>query len=295
MNDPILVLGKDGLVGRAVCARLGARAEGLSHGDCDFLNVAFLDTVDAAYTARPFSAVINAAAYTRVDDAEAEDSGNLLRVNAVAPGELAHWCQLHGVALVHFSTDYVFDGSGTRPWREDDTPNPLNAYGMSKLAGERAVQAAGGRTLLFRTSWVYAPHGRNFFTSLRLLLRERETIAVVDDQVGAPTYAGDLAAAVLSALETALEMPQFPSGLYHLCHGGEVSRYGFAQRILAAEQAAGAPLACREIMPVASAHYAAKAARPANSRLDCRLAASVLGARLPGWEDGLKACFAAAG
>ncbi len=289
MSAPFLVLGKDGLVGHALCALLGARAVGLSHSDCDLTGVGFLNTVDEAFTARPFSAVINAAAYTRVDAAEEEDSGNLLRVNAVAPGEIAKWCAKMGIPLVHFSTDYVFDGSGETPWKESDTPAPLSAYGMSKLAGERAIEAAGGKHLIVRTSWVYAERGNNFFMTMRKLMREREVLRVVDDQIGAPTYAGHLAAAVLEALEHALATAEFPSGVYHLAQGGSVSWCGFARAILAQEHA----VMCKEIAAIASQEYVSKAVRPLNSRLDCSKARSVLGVVMPAWEDGLGACFAA--
>lgn len=291
MSDSVLVLGKDGLVGRALMAELGERAVGLGHAECDFMNVGFLDAVDAAHGARAFWAVINAGAYTRVDDAEDEDSGNLLRVNAVAPGELAGWCAKRGIALVHFSTDYVFDGSGSVAWKESDAPAPINAYGMSKLVGERAIANAKGAHLIFRTSWVYAAEGAGFLTTMRKLMREREVLKVVDDQVGAPTYAGELAAAVIVALGKAQGMAAFPSGVYHLCHGGEVSWCGFARAILAHEQAKGGVM-CKEVQAIASKDYVTKAVRPANSRLDCGKARRVFNVALPSWEDGLAACLA---
>lgn len=292
MNEPVLVLGKDGILGRALCAQLGARAIGLSHAECDFVNVAFIEAVDAAYHARPFAAILNAAAYTAVDAAEEEDSGTLLRVNAVAPGELAAWCAKHDVALVHFSTDYVFNGQGTKPWAEHDTPAPLNAYGMSKQVGERAVEAVGGKYLIFRTSWVYGPQGKNFFTRMRTLMREREVLTVVDDQVGAPTYAAELAMAVVTALSVAAAKDVFPRGIYHLTHSGEVSWCGFARAMLAHEQAQG--VMCKEVQAISTEAYGAAASRPMNSRLDCTKARMVFAVTLPSWEEGLAACFLAA-
>ncbi len=290
MTDTILVLGKDGILGQALCAQLGPRAQGLSRTECDFMAVSFLDSIDQAFMKKPFAAIINAGAYTRVDDAENEDSGTLLRVNAVAPGELAHWCERHGIPLVHFSTDYVFDGHGSSPWKEDDTPAPLNAYGMSKLVGERAITATKSAHLIFRTSWVYADHGRNFFTTMRALMREKESLSVVDDQIGAPTFAGHLAAGAVAALEAAMGQAAFPSGIYHLCSGGETSWYGFAKAILARETEA----VCREILPVAAKDYPGKTTRPQNSRLDCGKARLALHVAMPSWEDGLDACYGAA-
>ena len=289
MTGSILVLGKDGILGTALMAELGPRAIGFSHSDCDFVEVGFLNTIDQLFMTRPFKAIINAGAYTRVDDAENEDSGTLLRVNAVAPGELASWCAKHNIPLVHFSTDYVFDGSGTTPWKESDSPAPLNAYGMSKLVGERAVTAINGAHLIFRTSWVYADYGRNFFTTMRALMREKQILTVVQDQIGAPTYAGHLAGAVITALEAAMGQPSFPSGIYHLCHGGHTSWHGFAEAILAQEK----EVMCKTILAVVSKDYPAKTARPENSRMDCSKAVQVLHTTLPRWEEGLAACFTA--
>ncbi|MBY0407695.1 MAG: NAD(P)-dependent oxidoreductase, partial [Rickettsiales bacterium] len=218
-----LVIGSEGMLGRALREVLGPRAKGLSRRECDFHAIDFLDAVEAAYLAQPFTAIINAAAYTRVDDAESEDSGELLRVNAIAPGELAAWCEKRGVAFVHFSTDYVFDGHGDAPWKEDDAPAPLNAYGMSKLMGERSVAAAGGKYLIFRLSWVYDHRGRNFFMRMRELMMQREQLSVVDNQIGAPSYAPQVAQGVVQALEHARKSGDFPSGIYHLCHAGETS------------------------------------------------------------------------
>jgi len=285
-----LVLGKDGMVGRAMMEQLGPRAVGLSRQECDFTDVSFLDVIDAAFTVKPFSVLINAAAYTRVDDAENEDSGTLLRINAIAPGELAAWCAKNGVVCVHFSTDYVFDGSGTHAWREDDVPAPLNAYGTSKLMGERAVAAVDGNYLIFRTSWVYAAQGKNFFTTMRQFMATRASLQVVADQVGAPTFAGHLAQGVVTGVENAMAQGEFPRGIYHLCHGGVVSWHGFADAILAHERAVNTELACQATVPVSTKDYGATAPRPSNSQLDCARAKMVLGVALPAWEVGLRAC-----
>jgi dTDP-4-dehydrorhamnose reductase len=292
MSAPVLVLGKDGMMGSALLALLGERGMGLGHGACDFLDVGFLNTLSELYAKRAFSAIINAAAFTQVDDAEEKDSGNLLRVNAVAPGELASWCHRHGVKLVHFSTDYVFDGSGSKPWEENDTPAPLSAYGISKLAGERAVMAAGADSLILRTSWVYDATGKNFFTTMRRLMRERENLQVVDDQIGAPTYAPELADAVLRALFNASGRTDFPSGIYHMCHAGSTSWYGFAHAIYAQELRNTPDLRCKQVTPVPSGGFDTAAKRPLNSRMNCEKLRLALGIQLPRWEDGLAACYA---
>ena len=288
-DDKILILGTNGMLGHALALHAGAL--GVTRADCNFLDASFLQELDRVYDRTPFGAVINAAAYTAVDAAEREDSGNLLRVNAIAPGEIAAWCAKKGIPFVHFSTDYVFDGSGDAPWREDDATGPLNAYGRSKLAGERAVAAAGGKHLIFRTSWLYAGRGKNFFTTMREKMREKESLSVVSDQVGAPTFVPHLAVASLRALEAARRLPAFPSGIYHLCNAGEASWHQFAQAIWEEEQARGSHVVCREIAAISSADYGAPAPRPLNSRLDCTRTREVLDVWLPAWDVALRDCY----
>ena len=294
MTQRWLVLGKGGLVGHALMQVLGADASGFSRDECNFFDHAFIEAVEQAYMAKPFAVLANAAGYTQVDAAESEDSGTLLRINAVAPGELAAWCAKRGVVFVHFSTDYVFDGSGDAPWNEQATPAPLNAYGMSKLMGERAVAAAGGKHLIFRTSWPYDNRGKNFLMAMRKLMAERETLQVVADQFGAPTYVPQLAKGVADAVAHAMAKGEFPSGVYHVCHGGETTWHGFAQAILKHEAFKGSPK-CRDVIATTAEAYAAAAPRPANSRLNCAKAREVLGVALPDWESGLRACYAQAG
>lgn len=283
----MLITGATGQLGRALLAQAGARAVGAGREQLDLSKDNISDVLSALHAEHGFSALINAAAFTRVDDAEDEEA-EAERVNARAVGEMARWCAARGVMMVQISTDYVFGDDARTPRHEDEPPAPLNAYGRSKLAGERAVAAAGGAHLIIRTSWLYDGVGKNFFTTMRRLMQERDMVRVVDDQVGAPTYVPHFAAAILRALEAARRMEVFPSGVYHLTHGGQVSWYGFAQAIL--EQTQGAR--CTRIEPISSAEYGAKAARPKNSRLDSSKILRVLDVWLPHWEVGLLECAA---
>lgn len=236
-------------------------------------------------------AIVNAAAYTAVDKAEAEPA-QADAVNAVAPGILAEEAQRLGALLIHYSSDYVFDGRKPQPYGEDDAAAPLSAYGRSKLAGERAIAAVGGRYLIFRTSWVYGLHGNNFMNTMLRLGRERAELRaplrVVGDQVGAPTWTrhlADVTALVLARRDR-------PTGLYHLAAAGATSWHGYAEAIFAEARSAGllqdAPLVHR----IDSADYPLPAARPANSRLDCTRFRRDFGLDLPDWRTGLADCLA---
>lgn len=236
--------------------------------------------IDLMRTFKP-DLVINAAAYTAVDKAE-EEHERALAINGRAPGILAEEARRLGAMLVHYSTDYVFEGGGEKSWREDDPAKPVNRYGESKLAGEQAVVAAADRWLLFRTSWVYGLTGHNFLRTMLRLSRERDHLRVVDDQIGAPTWSSAIAAATLSALSRRTPL----QGLYHLANGGETSWAGFARRIMVET---GSPC---QVEPITSAEYPLPAPRPLNSRLDTsRLAAE--GIRPDHWESALHACLAA--
>ena len=285
MKD-IVVLGAGGQVGSALCALLGERALPASQEVVDLSSDDLGMQLDALVGGRKITALINAAAYTLVDKAEDEGREANRKLNAVAPAVLAKWCKERGAAFVHYSTDYVFDGSGSAPRNEEEKPHPLNEYGRAKEAGERAIAAIGGQYLIFRTSWVYDGKGRNFLTTMLRLMAEREELSVVVDQIGAPTYAPHLAKATLQALEKLLGGA--PGGLYHLCGAGEVSWHGFASSILALASGRGFALKCRHIKPIPSSDYPVPAKRPHNSRLDCSRAERLLGAALPAWEDSLK-------
>lgn len=230
---------------------------------------------------RPTS-VINAAAYTAVDKAESEPAA-AQAANTETPGAIARWCATHAVPLVHYSTDYVFDGSGTRPYRPDDATAPLGVYGASKLAGEEAIRAAGGRHLIFRTAWVYAAHGQNFLRTMLRVGAERDVLRVVADQIGTPTPAAliaDITARVL-ADDTAA------SGTWHLTAAGETSWHGFAQAIFDGAVARGLIARAPTVEAITTADYPTPARRPAYSRLDTTTLERDFGIALPHWQAAL--------
>lgn len=233
--------------------------------------------------------VVNAAAYTAVDRAEDEPAQAHL-VNARAPAALAEACARSGAWLVHYSTDYVFDGSGDAPWREDDPTGPLGVYGQSKLAGEQAIRAACPRHLILRTSWVYAARGANFARSMLRLAQERERLGVIDDQLGAPTGAeliADVTAHAARALVAGGDAG--PAGLYHLAAAGQTSWHGYARYLIdgARRRRPDLPWRVRAIDPVASSAYPSAAKRPLNSCLDTGKLRATFGLTLPPWEQGV--------
>lgn len=232
--------------------------------------------------------IVNPAAYTAVDKAEAEPE--LARtINAAAPAELARWAAAHHVPLVHYSTDYVFDGSGDQPFRETDATGPLNVYGASKLAGEQAVLAANPQTLVLRTSWVFGPAGNNFLKTMLRLAGQRDELKVVGDQIGAPTSTLLIARVTVLLLEQLLHKQSEAWGLYHLTATGETSWHGYAQELVRQARVLGWPLkaAPDNILPLSSAEWPCAAQRPANSRLDCTLITRTFGLELPRWQDGV--------
>lgn len=291
----ILIIGRGGQVSRALAGKLGERALIAGREQADLATSDFVPKLDKFVGSRPISAVINAAAHTLVDKAEKEEKEMAVRVNTQAVAELADWCAEKEVPLVHYSTDYVFDGTGTKPHHEDDKTAPVNAYGASKLGGEKAIAARGDKHLIFRTSWVYDAQGKNFFNTILRLLGEKESLNIVSDQVSAPTYAYHLAAATLAILDKAQSMPAFPSGIYHLCSGGETSWYGFAQAIFALaknrDSGQSSGITCQQVNPIPSSAYPLPARRPLNTRLDCTKARATFGVALPDWQAGLKECF----
>jgi len=252
--------------------------------------------------------IVNAAAYTAVDAAET-DQVNALAVNAEAPRLLALEAKKLGATLVHYSTDYVFDGSKKAPYVETDLPNPLNAYGRTKLAGEQAIRASGANHLIFRTSWVYATHGRNFLLTILRLATEREELKIVADQVGAPSCALDLAEATTKIVAGMIadDKSQFAfpeaSGTYHMTAAGQTSWYEFANAILEEARRApqnlpwrasatkGRPLIARRLVPISTEEFRSPAPRPANSVLSNARLKQVFGVALPDWRTQLQNCF----
>jgi dTDP-4-dehydrorhamnose reductase len=236
--------------------------------------------------ARP-NIVINAAAYTAVDKAESEPD-KAMKINGVAPGILAEAAKKSGALLVHYSTDYIFDGAKTNPYVETDSPNPLGAYGRSKLAGDEAVRAIGGAHLIFRLCWVYGARGQNFMLTIMRLAREREKLRVVADQMGCPTWSRMIAETTALALRQAVAARDWIafSGTYHLASSGVTSWQGFAQAIVNLMPAEGRK--CSEVEAVKTPEYPTPAKRPAYSVLGCSKLERVFGLRLPHWEDSLR-------
>ena len=285
----LLVIGRTGQLAREI-ARAAPGATFLSRVEADLSDPAACAAAIRRH-AEGTDAVINAAAWTAVDRAEAEEDA-ARTVNADAPGAMAAECAALGLPFLHVSTDYVFDGSGARAWREDDPTGPLGAYGRTKLAGERAVAAAGGAHAILRTSWVVSAHGTNFVKTMLRLGAERAELSVVDDQVGAPTPAADLAAALLRMADR-MGGPDAPAGrmggVFHLESRPHVSWAGLAARIM---ERAG--LDCR-IVPIPSAAYPTPAPRPLNSRLDGAPLRAAFGIGPVDWRPGLDAILAELG
>ena len=286
----ILLLGKGGQVGwelqrsLAVLGNVTALDFDSQEHCGDFSNPAGVaETVRAL---RP-DVIVNAAAHTAVDKAESEpDLARLL--NATTPGVLAEEAARLGAWLVHYSTDYVFDGSGTRPWVETDTPAPLSCYGRTKLEGEQRIQQSGCKHLILRTSWVYAARGGNFAKTMLRLAQERDRLTVIDDQWGAPTGADLLADVTAHALRHLAQHPQ-DGGLYHCVAAGETNWNLYAKEVLAlAAQAQSAiKLKATDVAPVPTSAFPTPAARPHNSRLNTARLQATFGLRLPHWRDGV--------
>ncbi len=282
----ILLTGCAGQLGRELKRSLACLGEVIA---CDRsqLDLARADPLRAALRSIAPAVIINAAAYTAVDKAEAEP-GLADTINSLAPGILAAEARRLDALLIHYSTDYVFDGSKATAYTEDDAPAPLSAYGRSKLGGERAIAAAGGRNLIFRTSWVYGLHGANFMKTMLRLARERNELRVVGDQVGAPTWSRHLA----DATSHVLARKEIPYGLYHLAAAGETSWHGYAEAIFGEALRAGLLENIPVVNRIASADFPLPAARPANSRLDCSRFRRDFGLALPDWRTGLIDCLA---
>lgn len=284
----ILIAGAAGQVGRELQRSFADAGEIICH-DYDTVDLADPDQVRAMVRRAAPRIILNAAAYTAVDRAEGEPEA-AVAVNSTAPRVLAEEARLCDALLVHYSTDYVFDGTNPGPWTETDKPNPLSVYGTSKLAGEEAIQQVGGKYLIFRTSWVYGPHGRNFLLTMLRLARERDELRIVDDQFGAPTSSIELADATRSVVNGVLDSKFGPTedwaGLYHMTCSGSTSWYGFARAIFS--RAAGllhgkVPV----VRPISSSEYPTPAKRPRNSVLSNEKLSTRFGVRLAPWEAAL--------
>ena len=287
MAMKILLLGKDGQVGWELQRSIVPLGElvALGRTEADFTNPESLRAL--VRQVRP-DVIVNAAAYTAVDKAES-DEATARTVNALAPGMLAEEARSIGAWLVHYSTDYVFDGSKDGPWVETDPTNPMSVYGRTKLEGEERIRASGARHLILRTSWVFAPRGGNFAKTMLRLAGERDQLNVVADQFGAPTGAELLADATALALHRiALQGADADalSGTYHLAASGETSWHAYARHVIGQARALGVMLKAgpEQVMPIAASAFPAPAPRPANSRLDCSKFRASFGLQLPDWR-----------
>ena len=293
----ILLLGKNGQVGwelQRALAPLGAMVA-LDRAGADGLRGDLEDLDGLARTVRKLApdVIVNAAAYTAVDKAET-DVPRAQCINAEAPGVLAAAAAAVGALLVHYSTDYVFDGSGAQPWREDDAPAPLSVYGATKLAGEQAIRASGCEHLIFRTSWVYAARGGNFARTMLRLAAEREQLSVIDDQIGAPTGAELIADVSAHAIRSTLKDRSL-CGTYHLAAAGHTSWHAYASFVIDHARRSGAALAVQKITPIPTTSYPTPATRPLNSRLDTQRLRSRFGLHLADWRDGVTRMLAELG
>ena len=275
----ILLTGANGQVGRELQRTLAPLGK-VRALDRQALDLTGMDAIRAAIRDQKPDLVVNAAAYTAVDQAEAEPDLAML-INGQAPGVMAEEAKRLGALLVHYSTDYVFNGAKPDPYTEEDEPAPINAYGKAKLAGERAIRASGCRHLIFRTSWVYGLFGKNFLRTIRRLAGEKEELSIVADQIGAPTWSRMIAEASALALRG-----DPPTGLYHMTSAGAASWHGFAKAILDTQGWNG------KLVPIATCDYPTPASRPANSRLDNGKLAADFGLALPDWRHALELCLA---
>jgi dTDP-4-dehydrorhamnose reductase len=276
----ILIAGKNGQIGWELQRALGALGEVTALGRAE-MDLSKADAVRARIHEIKPDIIVNAAAYTAVDKAESEPD-LAMAVNGVAPGVMAQEAKRLGALLVHYSTDYVFDGTKSSPYIEEDSPNPLSVYGKTKLAGEQAVAASGADYLILRTSWVYSTRGKNFVLTILRLAAERPELKVVGDQHGAPTWARDIAETTARVLDE----PKERSGLFHLSASGATSWFGFATEIL---RISGQTTPVRSIP---SSEFPSPAARPANSVLDNTKFRTRFGFELPSWQSSLQHCLA---
>ena len=284
----ILISGQHGQVSRELQRRLGGIGELIVPGR-DQLDLALPDQIrQQVQHVRP-DLIINAAAYTAVDLAESEPE-TAFAVNAVAPGIFAEEALMLGIPLIHYSTDYVFDGMKAGLYNESDMPNPLGVYGRSKLAGEQAITDVQGQHLILRTSWIYSTQGRNFLLTMQRLLQENPEVRVVADQFGAPTWAGTIANSTLSLIKCWQSGDVAAWGTYHLTAQGQTSWFGFAQAIVEALRQQGKP--CAKLLPILSSDYPTPATRPLNSCLDCSRLQIDWGVRQPDWQTALRECLA---
>ena len=284
----ILLTGSTGQVGFELLSRLKSLGEVFALPRLE-LDLSREDSIRAAVRSHQPHLIVNAAAYTAVDRAES-DLDPAMQVNGTAPGILAEEARRHRAILVHYSTDYVFDGLKNSPYVETDTTAPINQYGKSKLAGEEKIMRAGGAYFILRTSWVYAPRGSNFLLKMLQLGSERESLRVVNDQICSPTSASVVANATMAVLQRCGEFEQarLLSGIYHASCGGQTSWFDFARAIFEEVRELRMPgLKVREVVPISSNEFPSSCQRPLYSVLSCEKIAQTFSFRPPNWQDEL--------
>jgi dTDP-4-dehydrorhamnose reductase len=284
MNIKYIIIGKNGQLGSAFCNALKDEYIAFSHREFDF---SAYDNITEAFKHIPAKIVINCSAYTNVDQAEVEID-EAFKANATIPKNLAKYCLDHNLIFVHYSTDYVFKGSGQVLHNEESPTSPLNIYGKSKLAGEKAIVETGGKYLIFRTSWVYDINSANFFNKMLKLANEHEELSIVADQIGAPSYCEDIVNNTLLAIYKADNMINFPFGIYHLCNSGKTNWYEYANKIFELARQHNINLKVKKTYPITTSQFPTAAKRPLNSRLDCSKAKSILNIQMPNWLDSLE-------
>lgn len=285
-KNNIIIIG-NGQIGSALAELYGEQAVQLTREDIDFSIAGPRDYLALCAKYQP-DIIINTVAYTKVDQAETERE--LARhVNGTAAGLLAAACKEYGALLIHYSTDYVFSGKGQAPWAETDVPAPINHYGATKLWGEQLIASSGCKYIILRISWVYDADHHNFLNSMLRLAAQKESLSIVDDQIGAPSYACGIAGATKQLIDKLSGSEA--SGIYHLSYGGCASWKEFAEAIFAHARARGAKLSIQTISAISTANYESPAVRPLNSRLDCSKLRDTFGIELPDWQDGLKSCL----
>jgi dTDP-4-dehydrorhamnose reductase len=283
MMQKILVTGALGQLGKAFALCLNTEAIFLTRAELDLAN---LDSITSILDCYQFDVLINTAAYTLVDLAESQEELTQT-INAKAVEVLALYCKKHDKIFIHYSTDYVFDGTKKSPWHEEDNTNAISVYGKSKLEGEKNIVKHSGKYIIFRTSWVYDDQGKNFLNTMLQLANKGNALSIVSDQHGAPTYAYDLAEASIKALKQAVTFPIFPSGIYHLVNSGSTSWYEFAKEIFILSHSSMQ----NNLIAVTSESYPSFAKRPLNSRLSCKKIKDIFNITMPSWQDGLKRCL----
>ncbi|MBD9427206.1 dTDP-4-dehydrorhamnose reductase [Pseudomonas sp. PDM15] len=283
----IVLCGKSGQISRELQLSLSKLCKQLICLDRSEMDFTQLESIRYQLSKHTPDLIINTVAHTAVDRAESEQD-LVLAINAEAVGVIAEEANKLGAPLIHYSTDYVFDGEKTTPYTEEDEPNPLGVYARSKLAGELAIQAVTGEHLILRTSWVYSQQGHNFLLTMQRLLQEREELKVVDDQIGAPTWAGSIAQATAQMIQQ-WQAGSAKWGTYHLTAAGETSWFGFASAI--SEQLRLQGKECAHLLPIASSEYPTPAKRPLNSRLDCSKLQADWHISMPDWKSALAECL----